>query len=88
MTVPMLSAARTVVFLVVGADKAEAARRAFLEEPSPATPASLVRSAEGRTLAILDRDAAARALGIASRLVSGFGLPAPCHRGPQATVIA
>ena len=52
MTVPMLSAARTVVFLVVGADKAEAARRAFVEEPSPATPASLVRSAEGRTIAI------------------------------------
>ena len=60
MTVPMLSAARAVVFLVVGADKAEAARRAFDEPPSPATPASLVRSAEGRTVAILDRAAAAR----------------------------
>ncbi len=60
MTLPMLSAARAVVFLVVGADKAEAARRAFVEEPSTATPASLVRSAEGRTFALLDRDAAAR----------------------------
>lgn len=64
MTVPMLSAAREVVFLVVGADKAEAARRAFAEPPSPSTPASLVRSTHGRTLAILDQEAA-------SRLVSG-----------------
>ena len=66
MTVPMLSAARTVVFLVVGADKAEAARRAFLEEPSPATPASLVRSAEGRTFAVIDRDAAQPLHGVPS----------------------
>jgi 6-phosphogluconolactonase len=60
MTIPMLSAAREVVFLVVGADKAHAARRAFAGQPSRATPASLVRSAAGRTVAILDRVAAAR----------------------------
>lgn len=59
MTVPMLAAASEVVFLVVGADKAEATRRAFADAPSPATPASLVRSATGRTVAILDRAAAA-----------------------------
>jgi 6-phosphogluconolactonase len=60
MTIPMLSTSRVVVFLVVGADKADAARRAFAEPPSPRTPASLVRSASGRTIAILDRAAAAR----------------------------
>lgn len=59
MTVPMLSAAREVVFLVVGSDKADAARRAFAEPPSRATPASLVRSTAGRTVVILDRAAAA-----------------------------
>ena len=59
MTIPMLSDAREVVFLAVGEDKADAARRAFGEAPSPATPASLVRSTRGRTIAILDRQAAA-----------------------------
>jgi 6-phosphogluconolactonase len=58
MTVPMLCSAREVVFLVVGANKAEAARRAFAEPPSRATPASLVRSASGGTVVILDRAAA------------------------------
>jgi 6-phosphogluconolactonase len=58
MTVPMLCSAQVVVFLVVGEDKAEAARRAFAEPPSPATPASLVRSRAGRTVAILDPAAA------------------------------
>jgi 6-phosphogluconolactonase/glucosamine-6-phosphate isomerase/deaminase len=59
MTVPMLSDAREIVFLAVGTDKAEAARRAFAEPPSRATPASLVRSSRGRTTVVLDSDAAA-----------------------------
>jgi 6-phosphogluconolactonase len=59
MTIPALSTTRQLVFLAVGTDKADAARRAFGEPPSPATPASLVRSGGGRTLAILDREAAA-----------------------------
>ena len=59
MTVPFLCAAAEVVFLAVGEAKAEAARRAFAEPPSPAAPASLVRSREGRTTAILDEAAAA-----------------------------
>ena len=58
MTIPVLCAAEEVVFLVTGDDKADAVRRAFAEPPSPATPASLVRSREGRTLAILDPAAA------------------------------
>ncbi|MBD0338374.1 MAG: 6-phosphogluconolactonase [Thermoleophilia bacterium] len=60
LTVPMLSAARFVVFLVTGEDKAVAVARAFEGEPDPATPASLVRSAEGRTVAVLDAAAASR----------------------------
>jgi 6-phosphogluconolactonase len=58
MTLPALTAPDQVVFLVAGREKSEAARRAFAEPPSPATPASLVCSATGRTTAILDRAAA------------------------------
>ena len=58
MTVPMLCESRLVLFLVTGESKAEPARRAFTAPPSPATPASLVRSREGRTVAILDAAAA------------------------------
>ena len=58
MTLPVLSASEAVVFLVVGQDKADAVRRAFAEAPSPATPASLVRSSGGTTYTFLDRGAA------------------------------
>jgi 6-phosphogluconolactonase len=57
LTPPPLRAARHVVFLVVGDDKADAARRAFGEPPNSATPASLIRGR--RTTSILDRAAAA-----------------------------
>jgi len=60
MTLPVLSGARQVVFLVLGAEKAEAVARAFAGEPGPATPASLLRSQEGETIALLDRAAAAK----------------------------
>ena len=65
MTIPVLNAARSVLFLVTGGDKAEVVRRAFAGAPDPATPASLVRSQVGTTVVILDRDAASR-LDIAS----------------------
>jgi 6-phosphogluconolactonase len=58
LTLPVLRAAAVVVFLAVGAEKVEAVRRAFGEPPSPATPASLVRSSHGTTYAFLDRAAA------------------------------
>ena len=58
-TLPVLCNARTVVFLVTGSEKAEAARAAFAKEPSTRTPASLVRAVDGSTVAILDRPAAA-----------------------------
>jgi 6-phosphogluconolactonase len=57
LTRPVLAAARTMVYLVTGEGKAEAVRRAFAAEPSPETPASLVRGL--RTIAVLDRAAAA-----------------------------
>ena len=59
LTLPVLNGSNIVLFLVVGADKADAARRAFRDSPSPATPASLVRSSNGTTYAFLDRGAAA-----------------------------
>jgi 6-phosphogluconolactonase len=59
MTLPVLRDAAFVAFLAVGADKADAIRRTFVDPPGPATPASLVRSAAGVTYAFLDRAAAA-----------------------------
>ena len=58
MTPPMLTNAEIVLFLVTGEAKAEAAKRAFEEPASDATPASRIRARDGRTLAVLDRAAA------------------------------
>jgi 6-phosphogluconolactonase len=58
LTLLALAAAGKIVFLVAGPEKAEAARRAFAAEPSAETPASLVRSAHGTTVAVLDSAAA------------------------------
>ena len=60
LTLPMLRAADEVLFLVAGADKAEAAQRAFAGEPSRTTPGSLVRAVGGKTVAVLDAAAASR----------------------------
>jgi 6-phosphogluconolactonase len=60
LSIPALASARAIVFALGGAEKADAARRAFAEGPSPETPASLVRAMNGRTTAILDRAAAAK----------------------------
>ncbi len=57
MTRPFLGTALTMLYLVTGRKKADAARRAFADPPSPDTPASLVRGQ--RTIALLDRAAAA-----------------------------
>ena len=56
MTPPVFAECGLLVYLVSGEGKAEAARRALAEEPSPETPASLVRSR--RTIALLDPAAA------------------------------
>jgi 6-phosphogluconolactonase len=60
LTIPVLCAAETVLFLALGESKADAIRRVFAEPPSPEAPASLVRSEHGSTVALLDRAAAAR----------------------------
>ena len=60
LSLPTLCSAREIVFLLSGESKADAAARAFAADPSPDTPASLVRARAGRTIAILDRAAAAK----------------------------
>jgi 6-phosphogluconolactonase len=60
MTIPVLCAAPEVIFIVTGEQKAEAVERAFGRPPDPQTPASLIRSAEGRTRLIADDAAASR----------------------------
>jgi 6-phosphogluconolactonase len=57
MTYPLLNTAREVVFLVSGADKAEALRRAFGEPPDDASPAAHVRPGAGTLTLVLDRAA-------------------------------
>jgi 6-phosphogluconolactonase len=60
LSLPTLRGAGEILFLLAGSSKADAAARAFAGEPSPETPASLVRSTSGITVAILDRAAAAK----------------------------
>lgn len=58
MTPPMFLEAELLVYLVTGEEKAPAVRAAFVDEPTRATPASLIR---GRTtIAILDAAAASK----------------------------
>jgi 6-phosphogluconolactonase len=60
LSLPALRSAREILFLVEGESKADAVASAFAGEPSPHAPASLVRATDGRTVAILDRAAAAK----------------------------
>jgi 6-phosphogluconolactonase len=59
LTLPTLRAAREVLFLIAGADKADATARALAGSPTPDTPGSLVRAEVGPTRAVVDRAAAA-----------------------------
>ena len=60
LTLPALRAAREVLFLVEGEDKADAVARVLVGEPTPDAPGSLVRAELGPTRAVLDRAAAAK----------------------------
>ena len=63
MTLPVLCSAPEVVFIVTGESKADAVERAFAQPPGPSTPASLIRSAQGRTRLLADAKATARLRG-------------------------
>jgi 6-phosphogluconolactonase len=63
LTVPLLCSAAAVVFVVTGDEKADAVERAFGRPPDPSTPASLIRSAAGRTLVVADAAAAGQLSG-------------------------
>ena len=60
LTMPVLCAARRIVFLVAGDDKAEAVGRAFGPgvEPNRDAPASMVRPVDGELILLLDEAAA------------------------------
>jgi 6-phosphogluconolactonase len=60
LTIPVLASAPEVVFIVTGEAKAEAVERAFARPPGAETPASLIRSADGRTRVVADVAAASR----------------------------
>jgi 6-phosphogluconolactonase len=58
LTPPVFGATRLLLYLATGDSKASAVRKAFAEEPSAETPASLIRGVE--TIAILDEAAASQ----------------------------
>jgi 6-phosphogluconolactonase len=60
LTLPVVNAARELVFLVSGEDKAEAVARAFAQPPDPRAPASLADPSSGSLELICDEAAAAR----------------------------
>jgi 6-phosphogluconolactonase len=59
LTLPLFNTAREVVFLISGADKAPAVKRAFGTPPDESAPAALVRPGAGTLTVILDGAAAA-----------------------------
>jgi 6-phosphogluconolactonase len=63
MTMPVFGAAKLLVYLVTGEEKAEAVARAFEGEPTPDAPGSLVRPHSGELIALLDPAAASRLAG-------------------------
>jgi 6-phosphogluconolactonase len=60
LTLPVVNAARELIFLVTGEDKADAVARAFAQPPDPRAPASLVDPSSGSLELICDEVAAAR----------------------------
>jgi 6-phosphogluconolactonase len=71
LTLPLFNTAREVVFLVAGADKATAVRRAFGTPPDETAPAAHVRPGAGTLTLVLDAAAAAELASEAVRSPSG-----------------
>jgi 6-phosphogluconolactonase len=65
LTLPVVNAARRIVVLVTGEDKAEAVRRAFSGPPDPSAPGSLVQPESDSLEVLLDPAAASRLEGVA-----------------------
>jgi len=59
LTLPLFNTAREVVFLISGADKAPAVKRAFGAPPDESLPSALVRPGAGTLLIVMDEPAAA-----------------------------
>ena len=59
LSLPALNAARRVVFLVTGSDKAAAMKRAFGDPADPSSPAAHVRPRAGELIVYCDEAAAA-----------------------------
>ena len=64
LTLPVVNAARRIVVLVTGEDKADAVRRAFSGAPDPSAPGSLVRPESGSLELLLDPAAASLLEGV------------------------
>src|SRR5437588_2972221 len=60
LTLPVLEAARRVVFLVAGAEKASILREVLCERRDPPLPAQMVKPREGERLFLVDEAAAAK----------------------------
>jgi 6-phosphogluconolactonase len=65
LTLPVVNAARRIVVLVTGEDKAEAVRKAFSGPPDPSAPGSLVQPESGSLEVLLDPPAASLLEGVA-----------------------
>ena len=65
LTLPVVNAARRIVVLVTGEDKADAVRRAFSGPPDPSAPGSLVQPESGSLEVLLDPAAASQLEGVA-----------------------
>src|SRR5947209_881700 len=70
LTLPVLEAARRVVFLVAGAEKAFILREVLCEHPDPPLPAQMVKPREGERLFLVDEAAAGQLSGSHSQPIT------------------